>query len=310
MEINLWQLAQFIRNQNKLKKRGMKMNQITVVHEQELLNNTFTIYGTKEEPFFLAKDVASWIGHTDLSRMVGLVEEDEKLKRTLYVSGQNRESIDAEEKLNGTIVHAGQNREMWFLTEDGLYEVLMQSRKPIAKQFKKEVKHILKNIRKHGGHLTDQTIEQALLNPDTLIQLATTIKEEREARMIAEQRVAEYEPKIDYLDMILSSEDTVTTTQIAADYGMSARQLNEILHKLGIQRKVGKQWLLYKAHMNKGFTRSHTNEIPKIDGGVKVVMNTKWTQKGRLFIYNMLKDEGYIPQGFEETKIVVGGNIK
>ena len=290
MEINLWQLAQFIRNQNKLKKRGMKMNQITVVHKQQLLDNTFTIYGTKEEPFFLAKDVAAWIGHTDPSKMVRSVDEDEKVKNIVPTLGGPQE--------------------MQLLTEDGLYEVLMQSRKPIAKQFKKEVKHILKNIRKHGGHLTDQTIEQALLNPDTLIQLATKIKEEREARMIAEQRVAEYEPKIDYLDMILSSEDTVTTTQIAADYGMSARQLNEILHKLGIQRKVGKQWLLYKAHMNKGFTRSHTNEIPKIDGGVKVVMNTKWTQKGRLFIYNMLKDEGYIPQGFEETKIVVGGNIK
>lgn len=140
----------------------MNMNQITVVHKQQLLNNTFTIYGTKEEPLFLAKDVASWIGHTDLSRMVGLVEEDEKLKRTLYVSGQNRE--------------------MWFLTEDGLYEVLMQSRKPIAKQFKKEVKHILKNIRKHGGHLTEQTIEQALLNPDVLIQLANNIKSEQEKR--------------------------------------------------------------------------------------------------------------------------------
>lgn len=268
----------------------MNMNQITVVHEQQLLDNVFTIYGTKEEPLFLAKDVAEWIKHSNPTEMLKTVDEDEKL--------------------NSIILSSGQKRKMSLLTEDGLYEVLMQSKKPIAKQFKKEVKHILKNIRKHGGHLTDQTIEQALLNPDTLIQLATTIKEEREARMIAEQRVAEYEPKIDYLDMILSSEDTVTTTQIAADYGMSARQLNEILHKLGIQRKVGKQWLLYKAHMNKGFTRSHTNEIPKIDGGVKVVMNTKWTQKGRLFIYNMLKDEGYIPQGFEETKIVVGGNIK
>lgn len=255
------------------------MNQITVVHKQQLLNNTFTIYGTKEEPLFLAKDVATWIGHTDPSKMVRSVDEDEKVKNIVPTPGGPQE--------------------MQLLTEDGLYEVLMQSRKPIAKQFKKEVKHILKNIRKHGGHLTDQTIEQALLNPDTLIQLATTIKEEREARMIAEQRVAEYEPKIDYLDMILSSEDTVTTTQIAADYGMSARQLNEILHKLGVQRKVGKQWLLYKAHMNKGFTRSHTNEIPKIDGGVKVVMNTKWTQKGRLFIYNILKDEGYYPEGFE-----------
>lgn len=276
------------------------MNQITLVHEQQLLNNTFTIYGSKEEPLFLAKDVATWIEHSNTSKMVKDAELDESEVTIALCDVTNSYSTSKARK----------TQSMTFLTEDGLYEVLMQSRKPIAKQFKKEVKHILKNIRKHGGHLTEETLEQALLNPDTLIQLANKIKEEREGRLIAEQRVAEYEPKVDYLDMILSTDDTVTTTQIAADYGMSARKLNETLHKLGVQRKVGNQWLLYKSHMNQGYTKSHTSEIPKLDGGVKVVMNTKWTQKGRLFIYNSLKNEGYIPQGFEETNIPEGGIAK
>ncbi|GAA0102522.1 hypothetical protein UT300012_32370 [Paraclostridium bifermentans] len=103
------------------------MRELNIVNEQVVLGKEFKVYGDFENPLFLAKSVADWIGHTDLSRMVGLVDEDEKLKRTIYVSGQNRE--------------------MWFLTEDGLYEVLMQSRKPIAKQFKKEVKKILKDLR-------------------------------------------------------------------------------------------------------------------------------------------------------------------
>ena len=82
------------------------MNELKVLEQKDILGNEFSIYGTAEEPMFLAKDVAEWIGHTDLSRMVGLVEDDEKLKRTMYVSGQNRE--------------------YWFLTEHGLYEILMQ----------------------------------------------------------------------------------------------------------------------------------------------------------------------------------------
>lgn len=103
------------------------MYEIQVLDKREILGFEVNTFGDIENPLFLAKDVARWIDHTDLSRMVGLVDEDEKLKRTLYVSGQRRE--------------------MWFLTEDGLYEVLMQSRKPIAKEFKKKVKKLLKDLR-------------------------------------------------------------------------------------------------------------------------------------------------------------------
>lgn len=127
---------------------------------------------------------------------------------------------------------------------------------------------------------------------ESLIQLVEQIEQNE----ILEQRIAEYEPKITYLDNILQSTDTVTITQIAADYGMSAQEMNKLLHELKVQHKVGKQWILYKKHMSQGYTKSHTTEIPISDGGTKVVMNTKWTQKGRLFLYELLKGNGFLPQ--------------
>lgn len=190
-----------------------------------------------------------------------------------------------------------------FISESMVYKLAFKANNSLAEKFQDWLaSEVLPSIRKHGAYMTPQKIEEVLLNPDTLIQLANTIKEEREGRLIAEQRVAEYEPKADYLDKILSTDDTVTTTQIAADYGFSAIKLNTLLHDLNIQRKVGGQWLLYKKHMNQGYTKSHTSNVPKKNGSTKVVMNTKWTQKGRLFIYNSLKDNGYYPQGFEEVE--------
>lgn len=171
------------------------MNNLEVLNEQEVLGKHFRVYGTIDEPLFLAKDVAEWIEHTDLSRMVDLVDEGEKLKRTLYVSGQNRE--------------------VWLLTEDGLYEVLMQSRKPIAKQFKKKVKEILHAIRKHGAYMTDTTLEQALTNPDFLIQLATRLKEEQEARKKLEEQAERDKPKIVFADAVASSETSILIGDLA-----------------------------------------------------------------------------------------------
>lgn len=126
--------------------------EVQVIDKRELLSKEITTYGDLENPIFLAKDVANWIEHTDLSRMVNLVDEDEKLKRTLYVSGQRRE--------------------MWFVTEDGLYEILMQSRKPIAKKFKKEVKQILKELRLQNSPYSNLSKElKAILTIDKKQQL-------------------------------------------------------------------------------------------------------------------------------------------
>lgn len=105
---------------------------------------------------------------------------------------------------------------------------------------------------------------------------------------VQRQVIAEFKPIKEYVDTILSSEDTVTITQIAADYGLSAKALNKILNEQGLIRKVGGQWVLHSNHMQKGYTKSETIDVTRSDGSIKVVMNTKWTQKGRLKIHELL----------------------
>ncbi|WP_282804520.1 phage antirepressor, partial [Clostridium tetani] len=196
------------------------MDSLQVIDQREVLNKNFKIYGNIENPLFLAKDVAECIEHSKPSVML--------------------EGIDTQEKLKETIFTSGQNREMWFLTEDGLYEVLMQSRKPIAKQFKKKVKEILKDIRKHGMYAKDELLD----NPDLLIQVATKLKEEKaKNKMLGlqnkqkEQIIGELKPRADYTDRILKNKGLVTITQIAKDYGMTGTGLNKLLHELKVQYK-------------------------------------------------------------------------
>jgi phage antirepressor YoqD-like protein len=182
----------------------------------------------------------------------------------------------------------------------------MQSRKPIAKQFKQAVKEILRSIRKHGGYLTPSKIEEVLLNPDTIIQLATALKEERSAKGLLQadntrliednnrqkQIIGELQPAKDYVDRILSSNGTLAITQIAADYGMSAKRLNKILHEEGIQHLVGDQWILYIEYMPRGYTKSETIQIVRSNGRPDTRLLTKWTQKGRLMINDVLNRRG------------------
>lgn len=109
------------------------------------------------------------------------------------------------------------------------------------------------------------------------------------------QIIGELKPKADYVDSILKNKGLVTITQIAKDYGMTAQQMNELLHGLKIQFKQSGQWLLYREHHNKGYTHSETINITRSDGRPDIKMRTKWTQKGRLFIYDTLKQKGTLP---------------
>jgi Prophage antirepressor len=240
------------------------------------------IYGTPENPLFLAKDIAELIEHSRASEMLKTVDDDEKLMQPILASGQNRN--------------------MWFLTEDGLYEVLMSSKKPQAKIFKKKVKEILKTIRKHGAYMTDSKLEEALLNPDTLINLATQLKQEREAWLGLEKEnsqlnleLAAATEKTTYLDLILESPDDILITQIAQDYGFSAVKFNRILNELRIQRKVNKQWVLYSRYMGKGYIGSRTQNYVDSKGQERTSITTTWKQKGRKFLYETLKKHGYLP---------------
>lgn len=112
---------------------------------------------------------------------------------------------------------------------------------------------------------------------------------------VKNQIIGELKPKADYMDKILKNTGLVTITQIAKDYGMSGQEMNSILHSLKVQYKQSGQWLLYKEYQNCGYTHSNTVDITHSDGRTDVKMNTKWTQKGRLFLYQLLKDNGILP---------------
>lgn len=133
---------------------------------------------------------------------------------------------------------------------------------------------------------------------EALIELLETVERNEQLELennMQKQKIAEYEPKASYLDTILNNKSLVTVGQIAKDYGMSAQALNKLLHELKVQYKQSGQWLLYSNLHDKGYTHSSTTEIEHKDGSTSVRMNTKWTQKGRLFIYDLLKDNNILP---------------
>ncbi|RIN37001.1 Rha family transcriptional regulator [Staphylococcus succinus] len=133
---------------------------------------------------------------------------------------------------------------------------------------------------------------------EAVAQLLETLENNEQLQLennMNKQKIAEYEPKASYLDSILQNKSLVTVGQIAKDYGMSAQALNKLLHDLKVQYKQSGQWLLYSNIHGEGYTHSSTKEIEHKDGSSSVRMNTKWTQKGRLFIYELLKENDVLP---------------
>lgn len=190
-------------------------------------------------------------------------------------------------------------QEMAFITEGDLYRLITHSKLPSAEKFEKWVfDEILPSIRRHGLYAVDELLS----NPDLAIQAFMALKEERaknnrlEAEIdVKNQLIGELRPRADYTDRILQNPGLVTITQIAKDYGMSGRAMNRMLSDLGVQYKQSGQWLLYRKYHNKGYTHSKTIEIVRSDGKADIKMETKWTQKGRLFLYETLKENGVLP---------------
>lgn len=190
-----------------------------------------------------------------------------------------------------------------FLPENMVYRLGFKASNEVAQKFQAVLAdEVLPAIRRHGAYLTPEKVEEVLLNPDTLIKLATELKAEREARKNAEleaasakQLIGELKPKADYTDRILSSKGTVTTTAIAKDYGMSATALNQKLHELRVIYRMGSQWFLYAKYQARGYTHSKTFDFKHSDGRPDCKMQTEWTQKGRLFLYEFLKGKKVLP---------------
>lgn len=200
------------------------MTQLQIIHEQEVLAKKFKVYGTSENPLFLAKDVAGWIEHSDTSKMIRSVDEDEKVKNNVLTLGGPQET--------------------WFLTEDGLYEVLMQSRKPIAKQFKKQVKNILKEIRLNGGFIAtnENDDEMTILAKGFLIAQKTVERQKRENEAL-HQQIEEDAPFTKFGKVVAISDGAINV-------GTFAKMLYE-KHGINLGRNKLMAWLRENGYLIK-----------------------------------------------------------
>lgn len=275
-----------------------KMNEIKIFNNPEFGDvRTLEI---DDKPYFCASDVASMLGYSNTRDAIsrhckGVVKHDGVSKTT-----------------NQYGVVTNQTVEMSFIPEGDVYRLIVRSKLPQAEKFESWVfDEVLPTIRKHGLYAPDELLN----NPDLVIQAMTKLKEERlktekleaEKEMLAlenkakEQVINELRPKLNYLDVILGSKNLLNITQIAKDYGMSGVAMNKILEGLHIQYKQRDQWLLYSRYQSMGYTSSETTSYYDTKGQLQTRLATKWTQKGRLFLYEILKKNGTVPTIEKET---------
>lgn len=263
----------------------MLNNPIKVLKKTELLGHQFTVFGSVDEPLFLVKEVADIIEYSakNSNKLTNFVGEDEKVRNIIMTPGGNQE--------------------VWMLTEDGLYEVLMQSRKPLAKEFKKGVKQILHQVRTTGGYIISRqedtpeeimaralTIaQQTLINREERIKELQAQSEQQQATInLQEKQLKDSAAKVAYHDKVLASVSTYTVTQIAKEFGYGAETLNRKLRELNVQYKQNGQWLLKAKYQKKGYTKTITREFTGSDGAIHTSQLTVWTEKGREFIHTLL----------------------
>lgn len=227
------------------------------------------------EPWFVGKDVAEVLGYSNSSKAVIMHVDDEDKKIEMLPTSQNGNTVG----------------KTYLINESGLYSLILSSKLPRAKEFKRWVtSEVLPSIRSHGVY----AVEEILKDPDLLINALQELKAERAKRTelerttaIQQQQIAELKPKATYYDLILQNRSLVSITQIAKDYGMSGKTFNDILHELGVQYKLQGTWILYQKYADKGYTSSKTYLV----NANRCEVHTYWTQKGRLFIYELLKTQ-------------------
>lgn len=232
------------------------------------------------KPYVVGKDVAEALGYTNTRDALA-------------------KHVDEEDKGVAKCDTLGGSQDFIVINESGLYSLILSSKLPSAKKFKRWVtSEVLPAIRRHGIYAADEL----LANPDLAIAAFTALKEERqkvkvlsEQVAVQQQQITEMRPKASYYDVVLNCKDLVAISVIAKDYGWSANRLNSYLNEKGVQYKQGKIWLLYQKYAEKGYTSTKTFSSPGGDGEIHSHVHTYWTQGGRLFIYHTLKADGILP---------------
>ncbi len=241
--------------------------------------NGVNCYEENGTAYLRLEDVARGLGFTTVATSGNEVVRWSRVRKYLSEFGCIDTSVDG------------------YIPENIFYRLAMKAKNETAERFQALVAdEIIPSIRKHGGYIAGQenlTSEQILANAVLLAQ--SVIAEKDNLIKQQEQMLAEYEPKVTYHDLILQTPDLLSVSQIAKDYGKSAQWLNEKLKEFGVQYKQGGVWLLRQEHASFGYTKSKTGVYNDNGGNAHSKLHTYWTQKGRLFIYDLLKQHGYLP---------------
>lgn len=226
------------------------------------------------EPWFVGKDVAEILGYKNVRDAI-LKHIDEDDKNTVAFRDGNKG-----------------NPNLTVINESGVYSLILSSKLPTAKKFKHWVtSEVLPTIRNYGMYATAELLQ----SPDFLIMVAQKLKADKERIEALEGTVSELAPKANYCDIILGTPDLVPITLIAKDYGLTAQWLNKYLCDKKVQYKMDKTYVLTKKYADKGYTGTKTDVFSDNFNFFHSNMHTYWTQKGRLLIYELLKDDGIYP---------------
>jgi prophage antirepressor-like protein len=276
------------------------MDEIKILHKSTFLGKEIDVWGTFENPLFRASDVANWLHNTNVSNMVKKVDEDEVTKFNL----------------------GSRQGETLFLTENGLYEILMLSRKKDAKQFKKGVKKILHEIRTKGGYIasTDADTPEDIMARAVLVAQQTLARREerikeleeqgRRQEIVIEQKDAQIDaqdkqikiaaPKAEYYDNTLASTTCITTTQVADDLHITARTLNAKLKDLGIIYSQSGQWHLKMPYKGWNLAGTRTYNYQSSNGEISTSTTLVWNQRGKRFIIALYNNDFNVKRAIAE----------
>lgn len=281
-------------------KNVSKMNEVKIINKSTFLDKEIDVWGSVERPLFRANDLMNWLGIKNVTTLIERVDKEEVLKLNL----------------------SSRSGDTWFLTEDGLYEVLMSSRKPIAKQFKKGVKKILHEIRAKGGYIATTQND----TPATILARAMKVADEviaehekrikeleeqgRRQEIVIEQKDAQIDaqdkqikiaaPKAEYYDNTLASTTCITTTQVADDLHITARTLNAKLKELGIIYSQSGQWHLKMPYKGWNLAGTRTYNYQSSNGETLTSTTLVWNQRGKRFIIALYNNDFNVKRAIAE----------